>query len=138
MVGLIPPDRQEPYKGEPQKVKSEENKVEGKKLDGGKLNYALVPWKAMDEVVKVLMFGAAKYSVDNWKKVEDAKRRYLSAAYRHLNAVSEGEWLDSESGLPHAAHAVCCLIFILWFGEDVKDCEKKESPSCEKRHGFEW
>ena len=28
-----------------------------------------------------------------------------------------GEQLDPESKLPHLAHAVCCLLFILWFEE---------------------
>jgi hypothetical protein len=90
----------------------------GKKLDGDKLDYSLMPWSAMDEVVKVLMFGARKYDEDNWKYVANGKRRYLSACYRHVNAMAEGEWLDKESGLPHAAHAVCCLIFILWLRDD--------------------
>lgn len=93
---------------------------EGKKFDTEKLNYSLMPWKPMDEVVKVLMFGAKKYGRDNWKQVPEAERRYRAAAHRHLNAISEGEWLDDESGLPHAAHAICCLVFILWFGINGK------------------
>lgn len=93
---------------------------EGRKLDDGKLDYSLVPWKAMDEVVKVLMFGARKYSRDNWKNVTDARRRYLSAAYRHLNAVAENAEKDEESGLHHAAHAICCLVFILWLDLNEK------------------
>ena len=92
--------------------------MEGKKFDSGKLDYTLMPWKALDWVVKVLEFGAVKYGVDNWKLVPNARRRYTAAAYRHLNAIVEGEWLDKESGLPHAAHATCCLLFILWFGND--------------------
>lgn len=88
---------------------------EGQKFDDDKLDYSLVPWPAIDEVVKVLMFGAKKYGVDNWKQVADAKRRYLSAAYRHLNAYAEGEKIDSDSGLMHLAHAVCCLLFMIWF-----------------------
>ena len=93
--------------------------TEGKKYDTDKLDYSLVPWRAVDEVVKVLMFGAAKYQRDNWKHVSNGKRRYSSAAYRHINAMMEGEWRDVESGLPHAAHAVCCLIFILWLGDET-------------------
>jgi hypothetical protein len=89
--------------------------MSGNKFDDGKLNYVLMPWKPIDEVVKVLMFGANKYGADNWKMVDDAKSRYLSAAYRHINAYAEGEINDSESGLKHLAHAMCCLIFILWF-----------------------
>ena len=98
--------------------------MEGKKFDSDKLDYSLVPWKPMDEVVKVLMFGAFTkgYGKDNWKHVPDARRRYRAAAHRHLNALSDGEWLDCESKIHHAAHAICCLIFLLWFGdEDTTD-----------------
>ena len=93
--------------------------TEGKKFDIDKLDYPLMPWRAVDEVVKVLMFGARKYQRDNWKKVPNGMRRYAAAAYRHINAMMEGEWRDVESGLPHAAHAVCCLIFILWLGDET-------------------
>ena len=95
--------------------------TEGKKYDTDKLDYSLVPWRAVDEVVKVLMFGAITkgYGRNNWKHVPNAKRRYAAAAYRHINAMMEGEWRDVESGLPHAAHAVCCLIFILWLGDET-------------------
>ena len=93
--------------------------TEGKKFDTDKLDYSLMPWRAVDEVVKVLMLGAAKYQRDNWKKVPNGMRRYAAAAYRHINAMMEGEWRDVESGLPHAAHAVCCLIFILWLGDET-------------------
>lgn len=95
---------------------------EGKKLDDGKLDYSLIPWRAVDEVVKVLMFGAntKRYGRNNWKHVTDARRRYLSAAYRHINAYAEGHQNDDESGFKHLAHAMCCLIFILWFDLNEK------------------
>ena len=95
--------------------------TEGKKFDTDKLDYSLMPWRAIDEVVKVLMFGAKKYGVNNWKQVTDAKRRYLSAAYRHINAYAEGNQNDDESGFKHLAHAMCCLIFILWFDLNEKN-----------------
>ena len=96
--------------------------TEGKKFDTDKLDYSLMPWRAVDEVVKVLMFGANTkgYGRNNWKMLKSPRRRYTSAAYRHLNEIAEGNWLDAESGLPHAAHAICCLLFLLWFG-DIED-----------------
>lgn len=93
---------------------------EGQKFDDDKLDYSLVPWPAMAEVVKVLMFGAKKYAPNNWKHVDNAKRRYLSAVYRHINAYAEGEKIDGESGLMHLAHAVCCLLFMIWFENNEK------------------
>lgn len=87
----------------------------GRKFDGGKLDWTLLPVEAIEDVVKVLEFGAQKYGRSNWTKVEDGHRRYLAAAYRHLVAIQKGEQFDPESGLPHAAHAVCCLLFLGYF-----------------------
>jgi hypothetical protein len=83
----------------------------GRKDDSGKLDYTLLPIKALDEVVKVLEFGEKKYGRDNWRSVPNAEPRYLGAALRHVFAMVKGEVFDTESGLPHAAHAVCCLLF---------------------------
>jgi hypothetical protein len=85
----------------------------GMKFDDGKLDYTLVPWDGMDEVVKVLEFGAKKYARDNWKKVENANTRYLAAAFRHLIHHNNGEAADPETGISHLAHATCCMLFLL-------------------------
>lgn len=88
---------------------------EGKKFDTGKLSYTLLPFKAITEVVAILSFGEQKYGRDNWQKVPNAKQRYLDACFRHIISYLEGESSDPESGKHHLAHAVCCLLFILWF-----------------------
>lgn len=90
-----------------------EEETKGIKYDSDKLRYSLIPWSALKEVVKVLEFGAKKYAVDNWKQIDP--QRYKDAAMRHLVTILEGEWLDEESQLPHAAHCICCLLFIIWF-----------------------
>jgi hypothetical protein len=84
----------------------------GRKDDSKKLRYSLLPLVALEEVVRVLEFGAEKYAVDNWRKVPDGKVRYWDAAMRHVLAYKRGELLDPESGLSHLAHAICCLMFI--------------------------
>lgn len=84
----------------------------GRKFDGGKPMYGLLPPKALRATVDVLTFGAQKYEIDNWKYVSDSKRRYFDASQRHLWAWKEGEQNDSESGLHHLAHAICCLMFL--------------------------
>lgn len=88
-------------------------KCDGTKFDEDKRDYTLLPWIALEEVVKVLEFGARKYERDNWKRVPNGKVRYIRAALRHLVAHIRGERLDSESGLSHLAHCVCCLLFVL-------------------------
>jgi hypothetical protein len=47
------------------------------------------------------------------QKNDTSKPRYFDAAQRHLWAWWEGEARDPESGLPHLAHAVACLLFVL-------------------------
>ena len=81
------------------------------KADDGKPPMGLLPWPALWDVARVLAFGAKKYAAHNWKKGMDWSRMY-DAALRHLSAFIEGENDDPESGLPHLAHANCCLLFL--------------------------
>lgn len=85
----------------------------GRKDDAGKLPYDLLPWGAVAQVVAVLQYGAKEYAPDNWKQVKDWRRRYFSAACRHLISWVTGEKLDPETGLHHLAHASCCLLFMI-------------------------
>ena len=98
--------------------KSQNAKTGGRKFDGGKPQYGLLPPMALRATVDVLTFGAEKYEPDNWKFVPDSKRRYFDALQRHLWQWKEGEQTDQESGLPHLAHAMCCLMFL--YEHDVK------------------
>ena len=90
--------------------------MEGIKHDQGKLRWGLVPKKTVQEVIKVLMFGADKYDDYNWKKVSNRRTRYYEAAQRHLT----DEWWenssmkDKESGFHPLAHVVCCCLFLIW------------------------
>lgn len=103
------------------RMSSESEPSEGAKNDAEKWRWDLLPWDAVEEVVKVLTYGARKYSVDNWKLVPRARDRYFSAAMRHLVAWRKGEKVDGEWGFSHLAHAICCLIFLLWM--DGNDSE---------------
>lgn len=87
--------------------------VGGMKFDSGKLDYTLIPWDGLEEIVKVLEFGAKKYARDNWRHVEGAEQRYLAAAIRHLVAYQIQQPTDEETGISHLAHAGCCLLFLL-------------------------
>jgi len=97
----------------------------GRKDDGEKLDWTLLPWSSVKSIVAVLQGGAKRYGRENWKQVPDARRRYTAALHRHLYAVTDGEWLDPDDNLPHLAHAGCCILFLLWFGDDDADIVKK-------------
>ena len=86
----------------------------GPKYDGGKPDWTLLPMFAIEEVVRVLDFGASKYYRGSWRKVPEAKRRYIAAAYRHfMDYYFRGIVNDEESGMHHLAHAACCVLFVL-------------------------
>lgn len=91
---------------------------QGQKFDTGKRRYSLLPAGTVNQVVDVLEIGAAKYSPDNWQHVPNARARYYDAAQRHIDAwwLAENppDALDPETSRHHLAHAVCCLLFLLW------------------------
>ena len=87
--------------------------LNGVKYDGDKLDWSLLQFGAIEEVLKVLGYGAKKYDRHNWKKLDNLDERYLTAAFRHLSAEMQGERLDPESGLPHIAHAMTGLMFVM-------------------------
>ena len=82
----------------------------------GKLLWTLLPFKQLEYVVQVMMFGAKKYSKDNWKHCNPED--YKEACMRHLTTFFNGEWLDQESNLPHLAHLICNALFLLWFKDN--------------------
>lgn len=98
------------------------NVANGVKHDGGKWRMSLLPNGTLNAVMAVLEFGATKYAPNNWQHVPNSRERYYNAAHRHIDAWWQGEQTDSESGQPHLAHAVCCLLFLMWF--DVVDGER--------------
>lgn len=85
----------------------------GRKDDNDKPMMDLIPPRAELALAQVLTFGAQKYGAWNWSQVDDLERRYLAAVMRHINAYRAGEVMDRESGLPHLAHAMCCLAFLI-------------------------
>ena len=83
------------------------------KQSNGKTEWHLIPWRELEEVARVFMYGKSKYSEDDWENVENKRSVYFDAAMRHLTAWWNGEKKD-ESEFSHLAHAICCLLILLW------------------------
>lgn len=85
-----------------------------KKNDDNKIRMDLLPFDALEEIAKVLTFGANKYSDNGWKYVPDAVKRYEAALLRHYAAYKKDEVYDDESNLYHLSHLACNALFLLW------------------------
>lgn len=105
-----------PFEGEPEGFNKDIENPPGKatRYDEGKTDWSLMPFDAVEEINKVLEFGAKKYAPNNWKKGFPVSR-VLNSCLRHLFSFLRGERVDPESGLSHIAHAACNLLFILYF-----------------------
>lgn len=86
----------------------------GMKFDTNKLRFDLIPAVATEGLAAVLTYGAKKYKPNNWRSVDP--QRYVAAFERHWHAYISGEMLDKESGLPHLAHCMTNLAFLLELG----------------------
>lgn len=79
----------------------------------GKVQWSLVPMKALEPMVKVLMFGATKYSPNNWMKGMSYTTIYNSMQ-RHINSFMDGEDNDPDSKMHHVGHILCNALFLSW------------------------
>jgi hypothetical protein len=84
---------------------------QGDRFNQGKLKWSLVDFDSFEEMVRVLEFGAKKYSSHNWKKGLKVTE-VLESMQRHINAILRGEDIDPESGLHHYGHIQCNTMFL--------------------------
>ena len=98
----------------------------------GKLEWCLLPMSTVAEIVKVLMFGARKYSPDNWKLGNPWTDTYNSLV-RHLNAWREGEDRDPDSGCLHLGHIGCNVVFLTYYYLNGLGTDDRSSPILRNR-----
>lgn len=116
------------YNNEKEKNTMEEKITNEAKDTKGKTRLELVLPSTIEWLGRIRTYGVQKYKdPDNWKKVP--KDQYVGAAMRHFEKYRKGEYLDDESGMPHLAHAMCNLMFLL----DMEDNERTVQPS---NHGL--
>jgi len=102
--------------------------MSGIKHDQDKIRLELLPMESLEEIAKVLTFGAKKYDAWNWAKGLSYSR-LIGASLRHIFAWSRGQNKDPETGLSHLAHAGCCILFLLYM--------EKFKPAMDDRHKTE-
>lgn len=97
---------------------------EGVKHDQDKLRMDLISPIALEEIAKVLTFGAKKYDAWNWSKGISFSR-LLAATLRHTFAYMKGVDTDPESGISHISHAMVNLMFLAHFIRLRKDLDDR-------------
>jgi len=95
-------------------------KGSGARYNNGKPDFSLIPLWTLEDEAKVWMYGKNKYAAWNWAKGMDWSVP-LACLLRHLSAWQRGEEIDSESGLPHLAHAMCNLRMLVMFSKTYKE-----------------
>jgi hypothetical protein len=117
-------------------TKQDDEAEMGMKFDGQgedtnemKPRWSLLPWREVEEVVKVLTAGASEYADFNWQKVEP-RSRYVDALLRHFkNWYVDKEPFDKDLKekqnieVSHLACLICNALFLMWHDnkERVKD-----------------
>lgn len=84
------------------------------RYNSGKIDWTLLDYKSLESFAKVLMKGAEKYAPENWKRGMKLRDIRKSLA-RHTLPILNGDDIDPEWNLPHAAHAMCNLMFYLYY-----------------------
>lgn len=108
----------------------------GLKYDGYKSPLSLLPGRSLRAIGEVMAYGKIKYDAHNWRK-GISHSRLLDAALRHLSSISDGDFIDEESGLRHLAHAATNLLFLLEMQEthpELNDLYKKNLKSYCAKH----
>lgn len=91
-----------------------------------KLCYSLVDVESIEGLIRVLEFGAKKYSPNNWQKGLTYTSIYDSLM-RHMTAIMKGEDIDPKSGLPHIDHVGCNWMFLSWMMRNRKDMDNRNA-----------
>jgi len=100
------------------------------KFNKGKLRYDLIPPDTFEKLVEAITHGSLKYDDNNWMLVVKENRNdYIGSMFRHIEKYRMGVKSDEDSGLHPLAHAMCCMMFLLW--EDTQE-KGKDDPNLSK------
>lgn len=104
----------------------------GVKHDSGKVRMDLLSPIALEEIAKVMTYGAKKYGDHNWHG-GIAWSRVIGALLRHVFAFIRREDTDPETGLSHMAHVGCCVMFLLDYIQSHPELDDRyEKPKTDR------
>lgn len=99
----------------------------GMKETEGKLRWDLLPFGALEEVVRVYTYGAEKYADWNWYKGIPYSKMF-AALQRHLvRRWVYGEVRDPESSCHHMASVVFWALAFITFDKEARGIELNDS-----------
>lgn len=86
-----------------------------KRFNSNKIDYTILPLAGRKERARAWMRGEIKYDRDNWKKLwgDDTILVCMQCLLRHATALEEGEHIDPETGVSHAALIGCNVDMII-------------------------
>lgn len=87
-----------------------------------------VPPAPLLMVGEVMRLGIRKYGLTNWRHDPISASVYYNAAMRHLLSWWDGQNADPESGLPHLAHAIACMMIVLDAGSTGDLIDDRPKP----------
>lgn len=92
-------------------------------LKDNKPMMALIDARFKEELAMLLTLGGFKYDFNNWKLAKQSEvNKYRDALERHLIQRDKGEYIDTDTGLPHtiaiAFNAMALHYFDLKFNSD--------------------
>jgi len=108
------PEKQPTKLDSVKRLEQEPKKPQEFKNDKGKLRWSLLPVDALEEIVRVLEFGAVKYGPNQWRGLPNFEwQRIADALNRHFQKWQRGTDRDDESNLLEMAHVACNALFLL-------------------------
>lgn len=104
-----------------------------KRDNANKVDYTLIPWEAMPEVIKAFEQGERDYGRDNYKLGSGLTlASYRASMFRHLVASQNGVELDEKSGANHIAHLVANGLMYLWQKQYENQPRDTIGPACDE------
>lgn len=82
-------------------------------IGANKPRLSLVPPAGLVYAALAMANGAEKYGPYNWREKKVQAMIYLEACQRHILSFQDGEENARDSGVPHLAHALACLLILI-------------------------